>query len=82
MAQRVTKIAVAIATEYISLDKLLKLAGIVETGGQAFVLVEQGSVAVDGRRVKEKRRKIYSGASVRIDGQVEIQVFREENAGT
>ena len=34
------KAEVVIDTEYISMDKLLKFSGIADTGGQAFMMVE------------------------------------------
>ena len=70
---------VAITTEYISLDKLLKFAGIADTGGQAFMMVEDGIISLNGVQVQEKRRKIYPGDVVNIDNQLELTVVREQD---
>lgn len=39
---------IAIDTEFIRLDALLKLAGAVPTGGQAKVIIQSGRVQVNG----------------------------------
>ena len=39
---------IAITTEYIRLDACLKLTGLVDTGGQAKVLIQEGRVQVNG----------------------------------
>lgn len=69
---------IEITTEYISLDKLLKFAGIADTGGQAFMMIEEGIVLLNGAKVQEKRRKVYAGDVVTVDGQLQLTVIREE----
>ena len=39
---------ITITTEYIKLQDLLKLAGVVYTGGEAKVLIPEGDVTVNG----------------------------------
>lgn len=68
---------IAISTEYISLDKLLKFAGVADTGGQAFLLIEDGIVLLNGEKVREKRRKVYAGDVVTVDNQLQLTVVRE-----
>lgn len=68
---------IEISTEYISIDKLLKFAGIADTGGQAFMMIEDGIVQLNGEKVQEKRRKVYAGDVVTIDGQLQLTVVRE-----
>ena len=75
--KKLQKTAVAIKTPYISVDKLLKFSGVAETGGQAFYLVEQGLVRLNGVLISEKRKKCYVGDVVNIDGQIEITVTAE-----
>ena len=58
------KITVAIDTEYIPASALLKLAGVVESGGQASYEIEQGHVTMDGVVLKEKRKKVRPGSTV------------------
>ena len=49
---------VEITTETITMDKLLKFSGVAETGGQAFLMVEDGVVTLNGKVVTEKRKKV------------------------
>ena len=71
------KAEVVIDTEYISMDKLLKFSGIADTGGQAFMMIEDGIVSLNGVPVHEKRKKVRSGDVVNIDNQVELTVVTE-----
>ena len=48
---------IAITTECITMDKLLKFSGVADTGGQAFLMVEDGIIKLNGKLVKEKRKK-------------------------
>jgi ribosome-associated protein len=71
------KAEVVIDTEYISMDKLLKFSGIADTGGQAFLMIEDGIVTLNGVTVTEKRKKVRPGDVVNIDNQVELTVVTE-----
>ena len=71
------KAEVVIDTEYISMDKLLKFSGIADTGGQAFMMVEDGIITLNGILVTEKRKKVRPGDVVNIDNQVELTVVQE-----
>lgn len=71
------KAEVIIDTEYISMDKLLKFSGIADTGGQAFMMIEDGIVSLNGVPVHEKRKKVRPGDVVNIDNQVELTVVTE-----
>ena len=71
------KAEVVIDTEYISMDKLLKFSGIADTGGQAFLMIEDGIVTLNGVIVTEKRKKVRPGDVVNIDNQVELTVVTE-----
>ncbi|MBQ9764069.1 MAG: RNA-binding S4 domain-containing protein [Phascolarctobacterium sp.] len=68
---------IVIDTEYISMDKLLKFSGIADTGGQAFMMIEDGIVTLNGVTVTEKRKKVRPGDVVNIDNQVELTVVQE-----
>lgn len=50
--------------EYIELISLLKYLNIAPTGGQAKMMVDNGTVMVDGELESRKRRKIKSGMTV------------------
>lgn len=68
---------VAITTEFITMDKLLKFSGVADTGGQAFLMVEDGIVKLNNKLVTEKRKKVFPGDVVNIDNQIELTVIRE-----
>ena len=56
--------------DYIELIKLLKAAGICDTGGAAKIAVDEGVVTVDGVVESRKRCKIRKGQVVEIDGNI------------
>jgi ribosome-associated protein len=47
--------------EYIELNKLLKLLNLVETGGEAHICIDSGTVKVNGAVEKRRRKKLRSG---------------------
>lgn len=53
--------------EYIKLDQFLKLAQIVQTGGQAKHLIQSGFVQVNGAIETRRGRKLYHGDVVHVD---------------
>ena len=71
------KETVEITTEFITMDKLLKFSGVADTGGQAFLMVEDGVVRLSGQLVTEKRKKVHPGDVVNIDDQIELTVAKE-----
>ena len=68
------KITIEIDTEYIPAVSLLKLAGVVESGGQASYEIEQGHVTMNGAVLKEKSKKIRPGTSVVLNQKYAIYV--------
>lgn len=64
---------VEIREEPIELYKLLKLANIVGSGGEAKMVVAEGLVLVNGAVETRKRKKILSGDIVEINDE-KIQV--------
>lgn len=50
--------------EYVELCNLLKLAGVVDSGGRGKALVAEGAVTVDGRPENRKTAKIRAGQTV------------------
>lgn len=46
---------------YIELMKLLKLLGLVETGGQARIVIEEGLVKYNNETEYRKRKKLVKG---------------------
>lgn len=59
---------IRIHTEYIKLDSLLKLAGLVETGGEAKLLIQNGQVQVNGEACTMRGKKLRAGDTVTLDG--------------
>lgn len=54
--------------EYIELIKLLKLISLVQSGGEAKLVVEQGKVKVNKVVELQKRKKLRKGDLVSFDG--------------
>jgi len=50
--------------EYIQLNQLLKATGLVGTGGQAMIRIDEGEVTVNGLVEKQRRKKIRVGDQV------------------
>ena len=59
---------IAITTEYIRLDACLKLTGLVDTGGQGKLLIQQGEVQVNGEVCSQRGKKLYPGDQVQLGG--------------
>lgn len=59
---------IIINTPFIRLDALLKLAGAVETGGHAKILVQGGRVMVNDIVCTMRGKKLVSGDTVQIEG--------------
>lgn len=55
--------------EFIELNNLLKVTGLVESGGRAKALIGEGQVTVNGAVELRKRCKIYSGMVVEFAGE-------------
>ncbi len=56
------------SSEYIELDKLLKVTGLCESGGMAKSVVAEGKVKVDDKVEFRKRCKIRKGQVVEFAG--------------
>jgi ribosome-associated protein len=68
--------------EYIKLDQFLKLAQVVETGGEAKHLILSGHVRVNGTIETRRGRKLRDGDVVQIgEDEIVVQVDDEEAAG-
>ena len=57
---------ITITTDYIKLQDLLKLAGVVYTGGEAKVLIQEGAVTVNGEVCTQRGKKLRPGDTVRL----------------
>lgn len=68
-----TKRQIDIKGEYIKLDQLLKLAGMVDSGGHAKLVILSGDVKVNGQTVVQRGKKIRAGDKV-IYNNIEIEI--------
>jgi ribosome-associated protein len=50
--------------EYIALNQLLKMMGLVETGGEANIRVDDGEVMVNDAVELQRRKKLRSGDKI------------------
>ncbi len=69
-----TRHEIAIRTEFIKLQDLLKFAGAVETGGDAKRIIQEGRVAVNGEPCAMRGKKLRPGDRAVIDGETELVV--------
>lgn len=69
---------VQIHTDYIQLDQLLKLANVIQTGGQIRPLLDEEAIQVDNQICREKRKKIRPGQVVVVNAQIAILVKAQE----
>ena len=53
---------------YIKLDQFLKFKGVVQTGGEAKIMIKQGLVEVNGASESRRGRKLVTGDRVTVDG--------------
>ena len=73
------KITIEIDTQYIELNKLLKLANIVSSGGEANTLITQGLITVNAEPITAKRKKIYPDTTVTVENLYSITVYKNAN---
>lgn len=59
---------IAISTEFIKLEGLLKFAGVAETGGEAKMMIQSGDVSVNGEVCLMRGKKLRPGDVVMLPG--------------
>ena len=57
---------IKIDTEFIKLDSLLKLSGVVPTGGAAKIFIQDGEVKLNGEVCTMRGKKIRKGDKVKV----------------
>ena len=60
---------IKIETEFIKLEQLMKFASMVQTGGEAKMLINQELVLVNGEICTQRGKKIRPGDEVMFDGE-------------
>lgn len=69
---------VFIHTEYIKLQQVLKLAGLIDQGSDVKYYLAEGMVTVNGAVVSERGKKIRPGDIVELKGIGSVTVAAEE----
>lgn len=59
---------IKINTEFITLAQMLKMADIVQSGGEAKYAVKELNIEVNGQAENRRGRKLYVGDVVFVDG--------------
>ncbi|QZY55050.1 RNA-binding S4 domain-containing protein [Crassaminicella profunda] len=60
---------IKIEGEYIQLDKALKLAALVQTGGHAKIVIQEGLVKINGVVEVRRGKKLRDGDMVELEGE-------------
>jgi ribosome-associated protein len=60
------------AGDSIELDRFLKLAHVVQSGGEAKLLIRSGAVLVNGVAESRRGRKLKPGDTVHVHGEVYV----------
>ena len=60
---------ITIRDEFIKLGQAMKLAGLVESGVEAKIEIQEGFVKVNGEVELQRGKKIYPGDIIDFDGQ-------------
>ena len=66
--------------DYIELTQLLKLRSVVQSGGHAKIIIEQGLVRVNGEVESRRRRKLRPGDRVEAEGATIVVAAAGEEA--
>lgn len=65
---------IKIKTPFIKLDQFLKYAELVQGGGEAKVLIQDGLVEVNGEVCTQRGKKLYNGDRIQFENETyEIQ---------
>jgi ribosome-associated protein len=64
---------IALWEDYIKLGQALKAAGLVESGVEAKIVIQEGEVMVNGETEFQRGKKLYEGDIVTFDGE-EIKI--------
>ena len=63
---------VKISTEYIKLEQLMKLAGMVGSGSDAKMLIKDGTVKVNGNIEIQRGKKLRHGDTIVFEGKTYV----------
>lgn len=60
---------IKLSEEYIKLGQALKAAGLVSSGVEAKIVIQDGLVSVNGEIDTRRGKKLYGGEVIEFDGQ-------------
>ncbi len=60
---------IKLSEDYIKLGQALKAAGLVSSGVEAKIVIQDGLVSVDGEIDTRRGKKLYGGEVIEFDGQ-------------
>lgn len=60
---------IKIFTEFVTLGQFLKLANLIQSGGEAKFYLKENKVIVNGEEDNRRGRKLYSGNIVEVENQ-------------
>lgn len=60
---------IKISTEFVTLGQFLKLANLIQTGGEAKFYLKENKVIVNGEEDNRRGCKLYSGNIVEVENQ-------------
>ena len=66
---------IALWEDYIKLGQALKAAGLVESGVEAKIVIQEGEVLVNGEVEIQRGKKLYDGDTVSFRGE-EIRIVK------
>lgn len=66
---------IALWEDYIKLGQALKAAGLVESGVEAKIVIQEGEVMVNGQTEFQRGKKLYDGDIVSFRGE-EIRIVK------
>lgn len=64
------KIKIRPGEEYITLNILLKITGIIATGGMAKIFLQENEVLVNNEAENRRGRKLYPGYVIKVNDQM------------
>ena len=67
--------SIYIKDEFIKLGQAMKLAGLIDSGLEAKIVIQNGEVKVNGEVDERRGRKVYEGDIISFEGN-EIKVVR------
>lgn len=65
---------ITVRGDHITLGQLLKVAGFIQTGGEAKTFLMETSIRVNGEHENRRGRKLYPGDMVAVEGQEEVRL--------